>query len=252
MDELVLIEHAGAVRTVTLARPEKRNAINPEMMQAIREAFESEPRAEERVTVLRGQGPTFCAGLQLSTAGVKQDEVTRIEAMFDAVQRYPLPVVAVVQGPAVAGGCELALHCDFVVAAREATLTMPLAQLGVTTTWFLTKKIIEVAGPVTAREFLLLGTPMTGQRLCDLGIIARTADADKLEAQTDLLIAQLAANAPLAMRTMKAMLIKKMSFLLDIEHDEFDEPIRRVYASRDALEGVAAKVQRRTPTFTGK
>jgi len=252
MAELVLIENAGAVRTVTLARPEKRNAISPEMMQAISEAFESEPRDEERVTVLRAQGPAFCAGLQLSTAGVEEDEARRVENMFDAVQRYPLPVVAVVQGPAIAGGCELALHCDFVVAARDAPLAMPLAQLGVTTTWFLTKKIIEAAGPVTAREFLLLGAPITAQRLYDLGIIARSADADKLEAEADVLIAQLAANAPLAMRTMKAMLIKKMSFLLDIEHGEFDEPIRHVYASRDAVEGVAAKVQRRTPKFTGK
>ena len=252
MENLVLIEHAGAIRTVTLARPQKRNAINPEMMQAIREAFEAEPRSNERVTVLRAQGSAFCAGLQLSTDGVEEDEARRIEGMFDAVQRYPLPVVAVVQGPAIAGGCELALHCDFVVAAHDAPLAMPLAQLGVTTTWFLTKKIIEAAGPVTAREFLLLGDAMSGRRLHELGIIARAADADKLEFEADALIAQLAANAPLAMRTMKAMLIKQMSFLLDIEHGEFDEPVRRVYASRDAREGVAAKVQRRTPTFTGE
>jgi enoyl-CoA hydratase/carnithine racemase len=252
VEDLLRIEHDGAVRTVTLMRARKRNAINPAMMQAIREAFEAQPRSDERVTVLRGEGTAFCSGLQLSSAGVDEDEARRIEAMFDAVQRYPLPVVAVVQGPAIAGGCELALHCDFVVAARDAPLAMPLAQLGVTTTWFLTKKIIEAAGPAVAREFLLLGEPMSGARLHQLGIVARSADAPGLEAEVDALVQRLAGNAPLAMRTMKAMLIKQMSFLLAIEHDEFDAPVREVFASRDAREGVAARVERRTALFTGQ
>ena len=107
---LVRIDRAGAVRTVTLARPEKRNAINPEMMAALREAFETEPDAEARVAVLRSEGPVFCSGLQLSTSGVDPSEAVAIEAMFTAVQHYPLPVVAVVQGAAIAGGCELALE----------------------------------------------------------------------------------------------------------------------------------------------
>ena len=111
---LVRIGRAGAVRTVTLARPEKRNAINAEMMAAIRAAFEAEPDADERVTVLRSEGPVFCSGLQLSSGGVDPAEAMNIEGMFTAVQHYPLPVVAVVQGAAIAGGRELALHSGLV------------------------------------------------------------------------------------------------------------------------------------------
>ncbi len=249
---LVRIERAGAVRTVTLARPEKRNAINPEMMAAIREAFEAEPDADERVTVLRAEGPVFCSGLQLSTSGVDQSEADNIEAMFTAVQHYPLPVVAVVQGAAIAGGCELALHCDFIVSIENARFAMPLPQLGVTTGWFLTKKIIETAGPFVAREFLLLGDPLPASRLQDLGVVARTATPEGLDEAADKLVARLAANAPLAMRTMKAIMNQQMSFLYDIDRGDTDDMVRAVFDSADAVEGVAAKVEKRIPTFTGK
>ncbi len=248
---LVRIERAGAVRTVTLARPEKRNAINPEMMAAIREAFEAEPDADERVTVLRAEGPVFCSGLQLSTSGVDQQEADNIEAMFTAVQHYPLPVVAVVQGAAIAGGCELALHCDFIVSIENARFAMPLPQLGVTTGWFLTKKIIETAGPFVAREFLLLGDPLPASRLQDLGVVARTATPEGLDEAADKLVARLAANAPLAMRTMKAIMNQQMSFLYDIDRGDTDDMVRAVFDSADAVEGVAAKVEKRIPTFTG-
>ncbi len=249
---LVRIERAGAVRTVTRARPEKRNAINPEMMAAIREAFEAEPDADERVTVLRAEGPVFCSGLQLSTSGVDQQEADNIEAMFTAVQHYPLPVVAVVQGAAIAGGCELALHCDFIVSIENARFAMPLPQLGVTTGWFLTKKIIETAGPFVAREFLLLGDPLPASRLQDLGVVARTATPEGLDEAADKLVARLAANAPLAMRTMKAIMNQQMSFLYDIDRGDTDDMVRAVFDSADAVEGVAAKVEKRIPTFTGK
>ncbi len=249
---LVRIERSGAVRTVTLARPEKRNAINPEMMAALRAAFEAEPDAAERVTVLRAEGTVFCAGLQLSAGGVEPEEAVRIEGMFTAVQHYPLPVVAVVQGPAIAGGCELALHCDFVIAANDAKFAMPLPRIGVCTTWFLTKKIMEAAGPFVAREFLLLGDPLTGARLRELGVVARAAAPEGLDAAVDELVARLAANAPLSMRAMKAIMNKQAAFLYDLERGDTDGMVDAVFASADAREGVAAQVARRAPNFTGK
>ena len=249
---LVRIERVGAVRTVTLARPEKRNAINPEMMAELREAFETMPDAEERVAVLRSEGPVFCSGLQLSTSGVDPSEAVAIEAMFTAVQHYPLPVVAVVQGAAIAGGCELALHCDFIVAVENAKFAMPLPQLGVSTTWFLTKKIMETAGPFVAREFLLLGDPMSAGRLHDFGAVTRVADKGALETVADALINRLAANAPLAMRSMKTIMNRQASFLFYLERGDSDAIVAAVYDSADAVEGVAAKVEKRTPTFTGK
>ncbi|MEK9722084.1 MAG: enoyl-CoA hydratase/isomerase family protein [Rhodospirillaceae bacterium] len=174
---LIDIRLDGAVRTVTLNRPEKRNALNADMMTALTEAFTAAPADGERVTVIRAEGKVFCAGLELSSDGLKPGAEGTIVGMFDAVQRYPLPVVARVHGAAIAGGCELALHCDFVVAAEDAPFGMPLAQLGVTTDWFLTKKIMETAGLVVARELLLLGDPLPAKRLHDWGFMARCVPA---------------------------------------------------------------------------
>ncbi len=249
---LVRIETNGAVRTVTLNRPEKRNALNEAMMAEVLAAFSAVPPAAERVTVLRAEGPAFCAGLQLSTSGVDPKQAVIIEEMFDAVQRYPLPTVAVVNGPGVAGGCELALHCDFVVAASNTALTMPLAQLGVSTTWFLTKKIMETAGPVVAREFLLLGEPMPAARLHELGIIARVAEPEELDAVASKLIDRLAANAPISMRTMKEIMLRQTDIMFHADHAALDVRAQSVYTTRDAVEGVAARVERRVAKFEGR
>ncbi len=249
---LIRVERAGPVRTVILDRPEKRNALNEEMMTEIRQLFLDEPPADERVTVIRGEGPSFCAGLQLATSGVEPEAAQLIESMFDAVQRYPLPVVARVQGSAIAGGCELALHCDFTVAAETARFAMPLAQIGVATTWFLTKKIMEAAGPVMGREFLLLGDPLGAPRLHDLGIIARSVPEADMDAEVTAITDRLAANAPMSLRAMKAIMLKQMSI--------FDMPERQpetaiadaIWDSHDAREGVRARVEKRKPNFTGE
>ena len=245
------IEHDGAVRTITLARPEKRNAIDPQMMRELLEAFTVSPPEAERITVLRGDGPVFCAGLQLSTSGVDQSEAIAIENMFEAVQNYPLPVLAVVQGAAIAGGCELSLHCDFIVAADDAPFAMPLAQLGVATTWFLTKKLIEMAGPATTREFLLLGEPMPAARLHELGIVTRAVPRAELDAAAQVLIDRVAANAPMSLRTMKKLIVRQMDYLFDADHRHLDAEVAQVYASADAVEGVAARVEKRKATFKG-
>ncbi|MBT6093569.1 MAG: hypothetical protein HOH04_01720 [Rhodospirillaceae bacterium] len=249
---LIRVERAGPVRTVILDRADKRNALNEEMMVEIRDLFVADPPADERVTVIRGEGPSFCAGLQLATSGVEPEAAQLIETMFDAVQRYPLPVVARVQGSAIAGGCELALHCDFTVAADTARFAMPLAQIGVATTWFLTKKIMEAAGPVMGREFLLLGDPISAPRLKELGIIARCEAEADLDTGVAAITERLAANAPMSLRAMKAIMLKQMS-VFDLPERQPEESIAdAIWDSHDAREGVRARVEKRKPNFKGE
>ena len=152
----VRIEAGGAARTVTLARADKRNALDAEMLTALKAAFTAEPPASERLTVVRAEGTVFCSGLDLRERGGEAVGAPAIEAMLHAIELYPLPVVAVVQGDAIAGGNELALHCDFVVASETARFGMSLAKIGLAPSWFLAKKLMEVMGPVGAREMLLL------------------------------------------------------------------------------------------------
>lgn len=243
----------GSVRTVTLDRPERRNALNPEMLDQLRAAFSAVPSSDERVTVLRAVGQSFCSGVDLKerqTNGMAAS-ADAIESMLDAVQNYPLPVLGVVQGDAIAGGNELALHCDLVVAASTARFGMSLAQIGLAPTWFLAKKILEVGGPVFAREMLLLGDPVNAQRMADLGLILRVVEPDALEAEAQRLTDRLAANAPLSLRAMKGVLTRQMTFRDGIAHADVDALVQRARFSQDAKEGIAARLERRNPTFKG-
>ncbi len=253
MSEIIEVSVDGAVRTVTLNRPEKRNALNSEMLTALHAAFVGEPAAAERVAVIRATGPVFCAGLDLREreAGLPGGEVS-IEQMLDRIQHWPLPVVAVVQGDAIAGGNELALHCDFVVASEQAKFGMSLAQIGLAPSWFLAKKLLEVAGPVATREILLLGDRIPAPRMYDWGVIARVAAAEELEHAADAVIARLSQNAPLSLRAMKALIVREMDFRDHIAHEDVDELVQTARTSNDAKEGIRALFERRPPAFTGE
>lgn len=248
----VLISVDGRVRTVVLNRPEKRNALDADVMRGLIAAFPGDPGQDERVAVLRANGLVFCSGMDLTQDKAALGKPDAIEEMLRAIETYPLPVVAVVQGHAIAGGFELAMHCDFVVANLEAKLGMSLARIGLAPTWFLAKKPMEVAGPVATREILLLGDALPSERMADLGIIARAVAPDQLEMEVAAIVDRLAANAPLSLKAMKRMLVRQMAFRDKIPHDDLNAWVADISDSRDANEGVRARLDRRIPVFTGK
>jgi len=242
----------GAVRSVFLNRPEKRNALDAEMMAQVQAAFAKPPGEAERVAVIRAAGPVFCAGLDLNERSARPHGASPIENMLHAIEHYPLPVVAVVQGDAIAGGNELALHCDLVVASTSASFGMSLAQIGLAPSWFLAKKLLEAAGPVTTRRILFLGDPIPAQRLYELGVISHIADPDQLERVADGVIEQLSANAPLSLKVMKALILREMAYRDQIAHEDVDRLVELVRQSDDAQEGMAARLARRRAAFKGR
>lgn len=248
----IRVESNGAVRTVTLTRSEKRNALDDEMLRELEITFKEPPASTERVTVLRAEGPVFCAGMDLKSRKPTIDGISNIETMLHAVENYPLPVVGVVQGDAIAGGNELALHCDLVVASSTARFGMSLAQIGLAPTWFLAKKLLEVAGPVKTREFLFLGDPFPAVRMHEMGLISRIAAPEELESESQKLIDRLTANAPLSLIAMKALLVREMSFRDGIYHKDVDQLISNASSSDDAREGVKARLEKRQPDFRGQ
>lgn len=256
MAEHVRVTLEGPTRVVTLARPEARNALSSTMLAALREAFPAEPRYGERVAVLRAEGSAFCAGLDLKERRAADSSSLRgespIESTLEAIERFPLPVVAIVQGDAIAGGCELALHCDFVVASTRATFGMSLAQIGLAPTWFLAKKLLEVAGPVAAREVLLLGDPVPATQFGEWGLIARAVSPHRLEAEARAIVDRLAGNAPLSLQAIKSLLVREMAFRDGIPHDDVDRLVDLARGSEDAQEGIAARLERREPRFRGR
>ena len=248
----VRIEENGAVRTVTLTRSDKRNALDNQMLEELEAAFTNLPPDTERLTVIRAEGPVFCAGMDLKARQETIGGIAPIEAMLYAIETYPLPVVGVVQGDAIAGGNELAPHCDIVVAVSTARFGMSLAQIGLAPTWFLAKKLMEVAGPVKTREFLFLGDPFPATRMFDMGLIARVAAPEDFEAEAQKVIDRLAANAPLSLKAMKAVLVRQMCFRDGVYHKDVDELVSIASSSEDGREGTAARLEKRVPVFKGK
>lgn len=253
MSEIVIrSERDDAVRTITLNRPEKRNALTREMFDVLIDAFEGQPAPAERVTVIRAEGTVFCAGVDLgqradNPAGAGESP---LERLCDAIRRYPLPVVAVVQGHAIGGGMMLALHCDFVVATEEARLGNTAVQLGLVPAWEPTRRILDAVGATLARELLLLGDPVPAGRLAGSHAIAGAVPAAQLDAAVDVVVTRLASNAPLSLRAVKATL--NADAYVEAEHPAADDAIARAQASEDAVEGVSARKEKRDPQFAGR
>jgi enoyl-CoA hydratase/carnithine racemase len=253
MDEVLIeTDPAGAVRTITLNRPEKRNALTREMFARLQEAFEQEPGPTARVTVIAAEGPSFCAGVDL---GERSDNASGagaspLELLCEAVRAYPLPVVAAVQGAAIGGGAMLALHCDFVVAVADAKIGNAAVQMGLVPAWLPARRVGEVAGEALARELLLLGEIVPAERLARAFVIAAAVPAEELQAEVDRVVGRLAANAPLSLRAIKATLTTEA--YAGLAHVEVDAAIARAQASDDAKEGVAARRERRPAQFAGR
>jgi enoyl-CoA hydratase/carnithine racemase len=246
---IVETEVAGPVRNVLLNRPEKRNALNGEMLDRLEAIFSTPPGPGERLAVIRAAGPVFCAGLDLSDHTVTTNP---IEDMLHKIETYPLPVVAIVQGDAIAGGNELALHCDLVVAASTARFGMSLSQIGLVPSWFLIKKLLEVAGPVITRRILLLGDPMPAHAFHEYGLISHIAAPEELDRVANAVIDRLSANAPLSLKAMKAVIVREMTFRDAIPHEDIDRLVEQVNNSADAKEGMAARLAKRPARFEGR
>ncbi len=249
MDELDIAD-AGAVRTITLNRPEKRNALTREMFAGLTEAFRREPPAEERVTVIAANGPMFCAGVDLSqrAAGDDAEGESPLEQLCTAIARYPLPVVAAVHGAAIGGGFMIALHSDFVVAAAGAKLGNSSVQLGIAPPWPMSRRVLAVAGPALARELLLLGDLVPAERLGQADVVTAVPVAN-FDDELRRVVDRLAKNAPLSLRAVKATLAAAAS--VEQDHATVTAMVKRAQASDDGKEGVAARRERREARFVG-
>lgn len=243
----------GAVREVVIDRPEKRNALSPEMFAALVAAFEADPAPEERVTLVRGEGKAFCAGVDLSERirnGWPQD--SPLVRLCEAIRTYPNPVVAAMQGDAIAGGAMLTMHCDIVIAAEGARLAMPLAQLGIAPPWILTSRTIDRMGPALGRDLVLLGNPISAERLYQHNAVNALVPREAFDAEVDRVVTRLAENAPLSLRAVKAALARISEAGMDQEHRAEDALVRAALDSDDAREGMRARLERREPAFQAR
>ena len=189
MADEILCAVVDGVATLTLNRPDKRNAMNTAVLDGLRQYFdELEEHRDVRVVVVRGAGKAFCSGMDLDEMSRKQREAadpeTGVTAVLQRIERSRHPTIAMVHGDAYAGGCELALHCDLRVAADVVRFAMPLARIGLVVPFPLGMKLVEIVGPAAAREILLTGRPIDARRALEMGMVHRVVPAADVEAVT--------------------------------------------------------------------
>lgn len=256
-DTPLRVERRDAVTLLTLALPERRNAMTAELTAAWTDAIAA-LRADTaaRAVVVTGEGTAFCSGGDLSWIGGSPDMSVmalrqRMLPFYKAwlsVRTLDVPVVAAVNGPAVGAGLCLALACDLRYASPDATFSAPFARLGMHPGMAATYLLPEVVGLARARDLLLTGRRVGAQEAYDIGLVNGVAD-DVLSHALD--VAQgIADSAPIAIRLTKAALsdpARGIDAALDWEG--LAQPV--TMASADLREGLAAQAERRAPRFTG-
>lgn len=256
MPELIESTVDGHVCTITLNRPEKRNALTTDMIALLHAAVERVAASSDvRTLVLRGNGQAFCAGLDLRELAAQREagrvETHTLEEVLRTLEHCPMPTIAAVQGDAVAGGCELALHCDLLIAADNARFAMPLARIGISVPVALTWKLVDTIGASATKELLFTGEPLAADAALDRGLINRVVPAAQLGTAVRDLAGQIARNAPLSLRAMKAYVQRATDAKRAHRRDDLDALFQQVQASEDAKEGLAAQRERRAPVFRG-
>lgn len=245
------------IATVTLNRPDRRNALNQALLGGLRACFaDLEGNDDVRVVVVRGAGPAFCSGMDLHELSQRQaqdaDPESGVIEVFRQIERSRHPTIAMVNGDAFAGGCELALHCDLRVVADGARFAMPLARIGLVLPFPLVRKLVESVGSAFTREILLTGRPVTAARAHEMGMVHQVVPLAELQTTAYELARTVADNAPLSLSGMKATILRAISTRERIEHGDLDELARRARKSEDAKEGVRAMLEKRPPDFRGK
>jgi enoyl-CoA hydratase len=247
----VLVERRDAVTVVTINRPEARNALDAETMAGIGEAFvAAEEDTEVRAIVLTGAGDrAFCAGMDLrafAAGGAVIDESRPGLEVFTG-RVYPKPIIAAVNGTAVAGGFELVLACDLAVVADHAKFGLPEVKRGLVAAGGGTNlpRRIPLA---LALELALTGETFDAARALELGLVNRVVPGDRVLDEALALAGLIARNGPLALRVTKELMLAQAQ---GAGRDEIGAATAGVFASADAKEGATAFAEKREPRWTG-
>ncbi len=258
----VRIESAGAVTTVTVDRPRRKNACTPEMWAALRHGFRDIAESRARVVVLTGAGGDFCAGADVGSGDgkfVDDDEPPRhrVDQMRDiadtvmAVHDCPRPVIARVDGTAVGAGFGMALAADMVWCSERARFSLIFARRGLSldfgTSWLLPKRI----GLHEAKRLAFTGDVIGASRAAELGIVNEVVPVEELDAAVDEMAAALAAGPPIALANSKRCLnnASNISLFQALEAEALGQGVN--LATRDAKEAMRAFMEKRDPAFEG-
>jgi enoyl-CoA hydratase/carnithine racemase len=262
--KLLVDRPADGVVRLTISNPQKRNALDQAILDAISTvlAEEASPSSQTRCVVVTGSDGMFSAGYEIGeiSDGRFQEEAERLVAhpfteAIEALEAFPFPTLAALPGHTIGGGLELALACDLRVARSAIKLGMPPAKLGLVYSHTGLRRFIDTIGVARTRELFLLGSYIDADVALAWGLVNRVAPAAELEAMTLALADELAANAPLSQvgnkRVIAALLDAEGVLSKDVEA-ELIELRRASFASHDLREGMSAFSEKRPPRWRGE
>jgi enoyl-CoA hydratase/carnithine racemase len=254
-DAAVLFEIRGSIALITLNRPEQRNAIDTALSDQFRAAVERfETDADLRVAVIAANGPVFCAGMDLKAFAAGDGDAILfgpggLAGMVARPRRKP--VIAAVDGAALAGGFEIVLACDMVVAGECARFGLPEARIGLVAGAGGALRLGARIPRVVANEMLLTGAPIGAVRAMELGLLNRcVASGTALETALEM-ATQIAANAPLSLEASLHLANMAAQREEAASWRENDRQLARLAASDDAREGIRAFIEKRAPGWSG-
>lgn len=258
--ETLLYDVAGGVATVTLNRPEKRNAVNRKMFEELATVFDRMAEDPEvRAFVVTGAGDHFCSGADLSTLDEAPKSPAQMLARMNEVHRVmekvifcPKPGIAAVRGYAAGGGASLALACDLIVMSEEAKFAELFVKRGLVMDMSSTFTLPRTIGLHRAKELALLGDTIDAARAYEIGIANRVVAADELETTVKDLASRLAAGPPITMALMKRAINESLSKSFEevLNQESYNQSI--LFSTKDLTEAITAFFEKREPHFTGE
>lgn len=253
----ILISESNGIRTLTLNRPERRNALTPEMQSELIAALDDAANSTARVVILTGAGECFCSGLDLSALQAMQhkssaqmdDDARRIGQMFQALYALPIPTIAQVNGHAIAGGTGLATLCDFTLAATPAKFGYTEVRIGFVPALVSAYLVMQI-GEKRARDLLLTGRLFSAGEGARAGLVTEVVAPEDLAARTHALAQTLLANSPASLRATKALLQNQNRAWLDAAIQISLEANISARQQTDFREGLSAFLEKRLPNWT--
>jgi methylglutaconyl-CoA hydratase len=258
MLETLKLEFSGELATITLNREEKRNAISALMISELQSALDAVEKSHARVGILTGAGKAFCAGMDLDmlaniakqSPAENQEDSRRMARMFRRIWSFPKPLIAAVNGAALAGGCGIATLCDFTLAAPEAKFGYTEVRIGflpAIVSVFLTRQI----GEKRARDLLLTGRVIEAAEAKEIGLITEVVPAENLMDRAHELASVLIAASPSSLTRAKRLLTSAAAATVDADLERAVLENARIRCTPDFKEGVASFLEKRKPVWRG-
>jgi len=255
----IQLGYDGGVATITLNRPEKRNAISFALIDDLLAALEEVRKSDATVLLVTGAGKAFCSGMDLDNLKALlgrtpdenlQDSETMVR-LFRTLYEFPKVTIAAVNGPAIAGGTGLALLCDFTLAVPEAKFGYTEVRIGFVPA-IVSTFLLRQVGEKQARDLLLTGRIFAADEAANLGLINEIVPADKLMARARDLAALLLENSASSLRATKQLLTDHARMELDAHIEAAVRENAAIRTTADFREGITSFLEKRKPVWTGK